>query len=617
MKVFIIEPCMTMDKVDNANIFNQQVINQLTEYGVVYSVITYKNMARGKQELSTDSTVLIYNEHSVLHKEHSEIQKFLQKALEKNACIMPIAIDKETRMPVGNISKKQSYDIWEQLRCRNLDEQYLNTIAKIFARKIIARAFPTCYCESGEIFLSHRRIDGEEIAARIYDKIIIQAKEATPFRDVVNVKVGEEAQEVIDGAMGNSDVFVFIHTHKSNESDWILKELRFALLRNIPILWVQIDNAATKQLRIKPSDAPHLSYNTEDFSDEAKLTVTVDEILQKAFELIMDRSNQIWGYIELFENLFGDRLSLVDKQKMIYHISMERKGYHYPQRDIEQYYQIFGRTPTVDDAKSLNKDLENIDADSIAILTNRVVSYSFRERVVFDAIQDFFYHWNKYISEEKKGDGKMEIVVSGAFPDSDEIFKQSLTDALILFSKTIIQNGYELTFGSHPTFQELFYEIAKEVEPENYKNIVNMYISQWFLEKEAGKEIGYREKYNLYITDKKCDLPLSLEEMRTNMIQRKNVKALVCLGGKIKDNKEDEGIRKEIEIAREVGIPVFIVGSVGGCSSEVAVEYKNIGWDKLNAAPDEVNDEFLEGIDYFNMAQKMIQFLGSESNEDK
>ena len=41
------------------------------------------------------------------------------------------------------------------------------------------------------------------------------------------------------------------------------------------------------------------------------------------------------------------------------------------------------------------------------------------------------------------------------------------------------------------------------------------------------------------------------------MIQRKEVKALVCLGGKIKEYKKDEGIREEIELAREMNIPVF------------------------------------------------------------
>ena len=49
----------------------------------------------------------------------------------------------------------------------------------------------------------------------------------------------------------------------------------------------------------------------------------------------------------------------------------------------------------------------------------------------------FCYHWNRYLSEAKKGSKQMEIVISGAFPGSDEIYKQSLTDALILFSKSI------------------------------------------------------------------------------------------------------------------------------------------------------------------------------------
>ena len=70
----------------------------------------------------------------------------------------------------------------------------LEQLPKCF-QEIIARVFPTCYCEEGEIFLSHRRIDGEEITAQIYDKICTQVKESKPFRDVVNVKVGNKAQK--------------------------------------------------------------------------------------------------------------------------------------------------------------------------------------------------------------------------------------------------------------------------------------------------------------------------------------------------------------------------------------------------------------------------------------
>ena len=374
-------------------------------------------------------------------------------------------------------------------------------------------------------------------------------------------------------------------------------------------LWVQIDNADVNILKVKPSDQPHLKYTTEDFFDEEKLTKIVDIMLQKAFELIMDRSNQILGYVELLENMFGDRLEIIDREKMIYHISMERKGYHYPQRNIEQYYQMFGRTPTMTDAQKLNVELNGIIADSIAILTNRVVSQSIRNNVVFDGIQDFYYHWNQYIAETRKGIKAMEIVISGAFPDSDEIFKQSLTDALILFAKATISNGYELTFGAHPTFQELFYEVAKETSPQNYKEKVNMYISEWFLSNDPERETEYMEKFNLFKVDKKENLNQSLREMRKRMIQRKEVKALVCLGGKVKGNKKEEGIREEIELAQKMNIPVFIVGSVGGCSSEVALEYKAIAWRGLNNASLELNQKFLEGIDYFGMAQEMINYI--------
>ena len=603
MRVFIISPKLTMKDIFYADEFNNEMVKQLREYGVEFYEINDRNIARCKTKIVKDSIIIVYNEHELEYKIIDEVQELLKKAIEENAQIWPVAIDKTARTPTGIISAKQSYDVWEQLRCRDLDEQYIGIVAKIFARKIIARVFPTCYCEESEIFLSHRRIDGEEITAKIYDKMLIQAKELTPFRDVVNVKVGDAAQEVIDERMENSGAFIFLHTARSGESEWILKELRFALLKQIPVLWVQIDNADVNILKVKPSDQPHLKYTTEDFFDEEKLTKIVDIMLQKAFELIMDRSNQILGYVELLENMFGDRLEIIDREKMIYHISMERKGYHYPQRNIEQYYQMFGRTPTMTDAQKLNVELNGITADSIAILTNRVVSQSIRNNVVFDGIQDFYYHWNQYIAETRKGIKAMEIVISGAFPDSDEIFKQSLTDALILFAKATISNGYELTFGAHPTFQELFYEVAKEISPQNYKEKVNMYISEWFLSNDTERETEYMGKFNLFKVDKKENLNQSLREMRKRMIQRKEVKALVCLGGKVKGNKKEEGIREEIELAQKMNIPVFIVGSVGGCSSEVALEYKAIAWRGLNNASLELNQKFLEGIDYFGMSQ--------------
>ena len=44
----------------------------------------------------------------------------------------------------------------------------------------------------------------------------------------------------------------------------------------------------------------------------------------------------------------------------------------------------------------------------------------------------------------------------------------------------------------------------------------------------------YKDKFNVFISSKKESLNQSLSEMRKNMIQREEVKALICLGGKIK-----------------------------------------------------------------------------------
>ena len=445
----------------------------------------------------------------------------------------------------------------------------------------------------------------------MYDTMIIQAKESTPFRDVVNVKVGEEAQTVIDKEMENSDVFIFIHTPESANSEWILKELKFALLRCIPIVWIQIDEADIGQLKVFPSEKPHLLYKADEFLTENRLAEIVDEILQKSFDLIMERSDKAIEYIEPIREMFGENIQTFDETKMIYHVSVERKGYHYPQRNIEQYIQLFGRTPITKDIENLVNDLKEKEKDSIAILTNRIVSYAIRNSVSFDTIEDFYYHWKRY-KYGKKESGEMEIVLSGAFPDGDEAYKQSLTDALIIFEKVIIKSGYKLTFGAHPTLQDLFFEVSKEVEPIDYRSFVNMYISRFYFEKSSDndiKEVQYRDNCTLYITDKKKDRNESLTEMRKAMIQRENVKALVCLGGKIKPNKLEEGIREEIQLATEFGIPVFIVGSVGGCAGVVAVEYEKNGWERINSASDELNQKFLGDPDYFSLAQEMINFL--------
>lgn len=602
MQVFIVKN----DKKDADN-FMKIIEEQLNEYGIEFQIIRSSNISINKRRLNSSSLVVVCNGSGY----KADIASFVEEAVQKEAEIWPIAINREDRLPEEPISRKQSYDVWEQLRRRNLDKSQISTIALSFARKIIARVLPTLYNENGEIFISHRRLDGEDIAAKIYDRLKMQAESMTPFRDVARINVGEEAQPVIDEAMKDCEIFVFVHTPKAAESEWILKELLFAMLRCIPVLWIQIDDADEKKLKIKPSEKPHLQYKSENFIEEKDLIEIADEILDKSFRLIMENSNRVFDYIKSIESLFGSRIICEHQDKMIYRISMERKGYHYPQRTIEQYFQVFGRMPTDTDLVDLNPLKENEKLDSVVALSNKTLNFAEKHGIIMDSIEDFYYYWNEYIEgkKEKIKLNRGEIVISGAFPDCDEIYKQCLTDALVIFSKAIIREGYILTFGAHPTFQELFFETARKTNMHDAKNSLKMFISNWFMERQLDKEEYYKTNCHLLKTEKKEDLNKSLQIMRREMIQRREVKALVCLGGKIKKNKEEEGIREEIELARAYGIPVFIVGTVGGCSAEVAIEYQKSGWKNLNDASDEINEEFLNSIDYFGLVRTMLKLV--------
>lgn len=608
MKVYIIDPEITMSDSKNANVFNELLQQQLQLYAIDFSIVNRLNIGKCKAKINKNAMVIFFNDDIEKVDHQSSIYLFLCEAKAKGSLIWPVAMDRNKRIPPEIISDKQSFDVWEQFRCRNLNEEYLSVIANAFARKVISRTMPTLYSESGLIFISHRRIDGEEITAKLCDKFLIQSKANKTFRDVTEVEVGEAAQEEIDEAMSRSDAFIFIHTKKSAESEWIMKELRYAILRNIPIVWVNIDNAAVKELKLKPTENPHLQYTSDSFDKEELLTKIVDEILQKAYELIMSRSNKLFDYYNNINETFKGAITEVDGNKMLYSLDVKRKGYRYPQRNINQYIQLFGRTPVEEDKKEYLNFLngQKSEYDSAVILTDRIVKSEVNDDIIIEPYDDFFYHWNKYLGKTDDNKNK-EIIISGAFPDSDEVYKQTLTDALVIFAKSILKSGYTLTFGSHPTFQELFFEVAREACPEDYNKKLKMYISKWF---------DYSDYRNYYLsnsivfeTEKSNTLEESLTSMRKAMIQRKEIAALVCLGGKVKKNKTEEGIREEISLARTANIPVFIVGSAGGCSSVVAAEYKKNNWQELNDASFELNNDFAESLDYFTLSKKMLNHL--------
>ena len=132
-----------------------------------------------------------------------------------------------------------------------------------------------------------------------------------------------------------------------------------------------------------------------------------------------------------------------------------------------------------------------------------------------------------------------------------------------------------------------------------------MFISKYF--KYNIEELNENaEVYEIEKVD--SNLLKSLTLLRENMINREKVKALICLGGKIRpENDSNKGVIEEIEIARENNIPVFLVGMVGGKSSQIAAKYlKNKNWEELNDAPIALNEELALSLDYRTIFKKLI-----------
>ena len=63
----------------------------------------------------------------------------------------------------------------------------------------------------------------------------------------------------------------------------------------------------------------------------------------------------------------------------------------------------------------------------------------------------------------------------------------------------------------------------------------------------------------------------------------RSAEMLICLGGKIKDDTLQQGVDIEVKLAKKSGVPVALVGTVGGRSSEYAFELLKQGkWENIN-----------------------------------
>lgn len=611
MKIVFCVPKLTMTELNTAMEFFNECKGILDVYvaNIQYISSPFQiNQLTVEEADKNDIFIFFTSEKGEYDK---KILQLVKKYNDVQSRIWAIAMQNtpECRKPPKPVSKKQSFDVSCYNENRNPFNNNMRAVAQIFARKIIAQTLSPLYQDEVLYFVSYRRSDGEHVAAKLADELRLLTRERNIYRDVVHVEVGNDAQKDIDKNLELSDILIFLQTEQAQYSPYIIKELCYALVYNIPILWIQIDDASYSHMVIRPGEGPVLSYRSEEFDCPERLVEIADEIEEKCFQLIMNSSNQVYTYVEYINDLCNEnKIKFVwDKDATLaYEVIYEEKTRDLYDLGIRKHYiQCFGRNPKESDMQKFIHRVKREETyqknDKLFLLSN----HGCRKKHVGDAkiveenYDDYIMNLEN-VSGRKRIQRNKRIILSGAFPDCDEIYKNSLLEALIVYSKEIIKNGYTLVFGAHPTFQKLIFDIG------------SLYALDVRYSIEMHMDKAYIDGYDLDDLQEKCTLVLSdgLQEMRENMICKEQSEMLICLGGKIRNDKSQQGVDIEVDLAKSVGIPIALVGTVGGRSSEYAFEkIMEDDWSDLNSWDKLLNEGLFYNVNHRLMIKRLLDLI--------
>ena len=616
--VYLIAPELTLRTSPVASSFFHAVHGTLQEF-ISVSVLRNVSQLLSTQPDAGDAVVLFNREDADYL---DRVIQFLQMSAREGAKVLPVAISVKARRPPAASGVAQSFDLPEQLRQRALGESQVETVAKVFARQVLSTLKPTLVTEPMHLFLSHRRLDGEDLAAG-FTRLRTTSTDAA-FRDLYDVRMGEDAQEVIDARLSESDAVIFLDTPRSGDSPWIAKELRGALQFGIPIVWVEIGPKEGRvPLKVKPADTPHFTLpDINPLAQQIPIEM-VEQIVHEAARIhhrdYVDRLFSEFLRLQDLANAHGIQLKQIDPQKMLYCLTLPRMQERYKQRPLTHLLQLFGRTPTKRDIV----EFSGCAADK-GYQAHPAHGHPYDSAILLAAIppkptpllDDAGVHTDSisdYVTEIERATTRpvaagRRIVLSGAFADCEPEFQQNMTSAVHSVSEAALRSGVGLSFGAHPTFQFLIFDLARRIRPDNYRRALRMYVSKFFVTEAAIAE--FRNDAEVIPTDSvDGDRAQSLTRMRHAMLNDPEVGALVVIGGKTSRGGHIPGIDEEIAIAREKGIPVFIVGSVGGRSSQIISEMLPADRVALNGQSEEINDAFANDIDYSRLAEVAVRLV--------
>lgn len=202
----------------------------------------------------------------------------------------------------------------------------------------------------------------------------------------------------------------------------------------------------------------------------------------------------------------------------------------------------------------------------------------------------------------------MRIWLSGAVPESEspnpdtklafEVWDGSMLEYGILgfvqeFTSLVFKYGGEIIHGCHPTLTPILLEQARSFASSNDKKILSLTVSDHFQnDQRLGEWKQWERDANVEIVSgtgmDESDRDSSLAILRAHMAEQCN--AFVAVGGLWwHDVPGRAGIPREFELAKQAGVPCFILGGFGGVSATYIQREPDWGAELRNGLSDEQN----------------------------
>lgn len=535
-----------------------------------------------------------------------ELESFVGRSLAAGAVLLPIALDEVSRIPPAPASVVQSFDAVDHLRRRELHTGDIEIAGQAFGREAIARLQPTCSQGRLRVFICHRRSDGEQLASWVDGQLAVRHEGV--FRDLVDIQVGEVAQDVIEEALDTADAVLFLDTPAAGESVWIQHELSAALRRRIPVVWLRVGNEEGRvPLVCRPADEPHLSIpnlGAETASD------VVDQVLHAAFVMsreVVSRSLEAFRSVQVAAAQHDVLLNVLDQRRLIFEARHPPGNARYPKRSRTDILQVFGRKPTQADRDDLLTWLnaegwgvherECRPFDAVVQLVPRPIRHTQLVDTLVEDTADGYLREFAPASPDETRSHRPVLAILGAFSDSvDAQFE--LLEAVAEVTRAWVQAGGSVVMGGHPSFTPVVIGAAADARGDRPTlEVLHIYQSAFFVSPESLAWLEGRATLTL-VPAVDGDRDASLSMMRSAMLQEQPPAAAVALGGRMSEGgSHAPGVAEEVELLAEVGVPVVLGRRFGGFAAELARRADTEdGWVRLAGRLDAVQISQISNI---------------------